>query len=150
MCDIFPSKRFLICFQLQEEKDGVDQKPLTCQDAYVCKKLHYRNIFISEETIYKIQKCLQLPLFSLFFIWHASKHLGTSILHCRQFYHLHELSVLTSIEYLFLHSQSTGLDSSEVQTISVPKAIEVKYPVTKKQSRKLTMSFFANLSQRLK
>lgn len=131
MCDIFPSKRFLICFQLQEEKDGVDQKPLTCQDAYVCKKLHYRNIFISEETIYKIQKCLQLPLFSLFFIWHASKHLGTSILHCRQFYHLHELSVLTSIEYLFLHSQSTGLDSSEVQTISVPKAIEVKYPVTR-------------------
>lgn len=72
MCDIFPSKRFLICFQLQEEKVGVDQKPLTCQDAYVCKKLHYRNIFISEETIYKIQKCLLLPLFSLFFIWHAS------------------------------------------------------------------------------
>lgn len=142
MCDIFPSKRFLICFQLQEEKDGVDQKPLTCQDAYVCIS------YITE--IYKIQKCLQLPLFSLFFIWHASKHLGTSILHCRQFYHSHELSVLTSIEYLFLHSQSTGLDSSEVQTISVPKAIEVKYPITKKQYRKLTMSFFANLSQRLK
>lgn len=148
MCDIFPSKRFLICFQLHEEKNGVDQKPLTCQDTCMCKKLHYRHMFISEETIYKIQKCIKLPLFSL--IWHASKHLGTSILHCRQTYHLHELSVLTSIEYLFLHSQSTGLDSSEVQTISVPKAIEVKYLVTKKQSRKLSMSFLANLSQRLK
>lgn len=78
------------------------------------------------------------------------KTFGYKHITLQMFYHSHELSVLTSIEYFFLHSQSTGLDSSEVQTISVPKAIEVKYPVTKKQSRKLTMSFFANLSQRLK
>lgn len=59
------------------------------------------------------------------------KTFGYKHITLQMFYHSHELSVLTSIEYLFLHSQSTGLDSSEVQTISVPKAIEVKYPVTR-------------------